>query len=1061
MTVLVVGGYFLFQGDVETVDAEARFEGIHLCAPKDLAQHGALTPTADSTAQGRGTPAGTASPSLTASPAAGETPASSPTAPPNGPTGPPPTQVPLPPGVDLPPGGSKSPLFLQIDPEWGNDQYDHGFQQNIGCGSTIAQCGCAMTSVATVMALLKVVSTPEGAELNPRTLNNWFNQGATLTKSGWVSQGYAYGDVVWTAANTFSAQTAAAVPGTPRVRFSRWGTGSVEEIRSELRAGRPVVLELPGHFIAAVGLDEKALDAAPDRQEALRRGVDILVNDPAYPDRTRLSDIPKRVLSSRLFETSDELGALVITVPSRLRVKVTDSQGRQVGTLSGGDPQEAADEAKNDVPGASYRFEGAWRDPTCTERPPAEDDGVNTIYIPNPGRETFTIDVVDPKGGDTSVGIYSYDKDGDVKIEARDGEGRDSFRVDYDPDGNTSISPRPGAGGGRRFVDETAIRMPTVPASSLGGAVGDLDGNKFDDIFVPDARVVFPDTPPAVKPGVSRPPKPGLNFVLLNDTTGVFVFDAAALPPTGPTVDAAIADFDGDGLNDILLGNASAGSLHLYLNRGPEGFQNASNRLPGASMRVRSIEVADLNKDGVPDILVASGQPGIGGDSARVLLSQGAAFRPATIPLLGNQTANHLAAGDADGDGQLDVFVSLAGSQRPQLWINKNGTFSDETSRRLPNLKLDARVAAFGDFDRDGDQDILVAARGGLRLLINDGNGRFKDESKSRLPSGLNAVSLDLGDYDIDGDIDVLAGGSLHLLTNDGKGNFTDGASDIPPVLGSVGAARWLDADGDTDLDIAVFRYNEKYPQLLINGVKQPEKRPQPEATPTPEPTEEPTATPPPTPTRTPTPRPNDTPAPTPTPTATPTPTLTPTPTRVPLSINRFEITELIESQSQGTCRTAVSWSVTGPPDVAIQVLRNGQPVMNGGATGTYRHNFIAGTWTYQLRAVSASTSQSQLSDEIVVTPICIKTLTSERGCFANYLQWDIDGTATGRMSIARVGGGWSFTGSLPENNDSTSPAIDDNPGNSLSSTYRLTAVVGGRTITFGPVNTTQGVCIF
>ena len=345
-------GYFLLRHKTEA-NAESRFDGVHLCSP---AQEAAATAQAAAATQ---TPepevSGTGNDTLGI-----------------------PSKVP----VSGSPG-SQGPFFAQNAPDWGKDEYDHGSKQDVGCGTTIAQCGCAMTSVATVLDLFQVVTTPEGSALNPETLNGWFNENAQLTGSGWVSQGYAYGNVVWTAANNFSAADPSA-PST--VRYKGWGTGSEAEIRSELSAGRPVVLEVPGHYIAAVALE----------------GDQIMINDPYYRDRTTLSSYAGRVKSSRLYEPSQDLRSLVITLPANVRVQVKDPQGRNVGTLSKGSPSAAEKNAVSEIPGASYHFEEAWRDPTCTERPPPDGAGVNTIFIPNPTNGAYTVEVMNPSGGDTA-----------------------------------------------------------------------------------------------------------------------------------------------------------------------------------------------------------------------------------------------------------------------------------------------------------------------------------------------------------------------------------------------------------------------------------------------------------------------------------------------------------------------------------------------------------------------------------------------------------------------------------------------------------------------------------
>ncbi len=376
--------FFVFRGDDE-VSAEERYDGVHLCSPSQQA---------GATAEARTRPVVAATRGL----------------------------------------GDAGPLFAQNSTTWGGEEYDHGARQDIGCGTTIEQCGCAMTSVATVLQLFQVLSTPDGSELTPSTMNAWFNQGAKLTASGWVSEGYAYGNVVWTAINGWtptviqggegaepvSTELAPSEPTAvekPKgIRFKGWGSGSEEEIRRELEAGRPVVLEVPGHYIAAVGLD----------------GDQILINDPYYADRTTLASYAGRVKSARNFEPSDDMRSLMVTVPANMRVELKDSRGRKVGTLGGDDPVAAEQSAASEIPGAVYHYEEAWRDPTCTERAPPPGSGTATIFIPLPEKGIYTVEVIDPKGKRTSAGVFVSDVNGKHKTETHEGGGSITFEIDYE-----------------------------------------------------------------------------------------------------------------------------------------------------------------------------------------------------------------------------------------------------------------------------------------------------------------------------------------------------------------------------------------------------------------------------------------------------------------------------------------------------------------------------------------------------------------------------------------------------------------------------------------------------
>ena len=346
--------------------------------------------------------------------------------------------------------GAAAPLFKQTNPAWASDEYAKAKDPEFGpdwCGTTIEQCGCAMTSVATVMALFSLLTMPDGAALTPATVNTWFNTQATKTNHGWVSRGYAYGDVIWTSVNELSGEIARAKPGSPTIRFVRTGTGTEGEIRSELQAGRPIILEVPGHWIAAVGLD----------------GDKILINDPYYADRRTLDVYKGKVKSSVLFEQSNDLSGFVITVPKSERLKVTDKSGKVVGTLNTGTEQEVKESVQLGIDGAFYSTKDAWRDPTCVESPPRPGDGTIQIFLPG-NKDDYKIEVLSPDGGPTTVAFHRYDKTGKYSFESKDNTGPAVIAASFDP-ANIAV-------GGATTVPGVTPTAENGGASPGGGGIG-------------------------------------------------------------------------------------------------------------------------------------------------------------------------------------------------------------------------------------------------------------------------------------------------------------------------------------------------------------------------------------------------------------------------------------------------------------------------------------------------------------------------------------------------------------------------------------------------------------
>ena len=148
---------------------------------------------------------------------------------------------------------------------------------------------------------------------------------------------------------------------------------------------------------------------------------------------------------------------------------------------------------------------------------------------------------------------------------------------------------------------------------------------------------------------------------------------------------------------------------------------------------------------------------------------------------------------------------------QPDLLLINDGTgrFTDESATRLPRIREGSNRLAVGDVDGDGDPDaILVGTR--PVLYRNDGAGRFADAGNV-LPGGaLIATDGAFADLDGDGDLDFVIAyydpffGSVFVWRNDGTGRFVDDPTALP--VGFAARAREVelgDVDGDGDVDIA------------------------------------------------------------------------------------------------------------------------------------------------------------------------------------------------------------------------------------------------------------------
>ena len=182
---------------------------------------------------------------------------------------------------------------------------------------------------------------------------------------------------------------------------------------------------------------------------------------------------------------------------------------------------------------------------------------------------------------------------------------------------------------------------------------------------------------------------------------------------------------------------------------------------------------------------------------------------------------------DIDGDGDKDIvwangqgYSSLGVLLKPRIYLNNGtGTFTDVTDTQAPGITGCFRGVEAGDVDRDGDWDLILAQDYNRRplLLINDGIGRFTDQTVTRLPNvTMGSSRAQFGDIDNDGDLDIAicnsgtnrfsTTGRPRIFNNNGSGVFTDAPTAQFPstALAEQMDCLLFDADNDLDLDLHV-----------------------------------------------------------------------------------------------------------------------------------------------------------------------------------------------------------------------------------------------------------------
>lgn len=221
-------------------------------------------------------------------------------------------------------------------------------------------------------------------------------------------------------------------------------------------------------------------------------------------------------------------------------------------------------------------------------------------------------------------------------------------------------------------------------------------------------------------------------------------------------------DFDNDGFVDLYVSNSfSVLENYLYKNNGDETFTLMNiNSVSTDQFSSRSVNWIDYDMDGDQDLFVSNENNEV--NNLYRNNSNGTFTTIQNSPLTNSANSSMSSAwADYDNDGDFDVFISNYG-QNNELYRNDGGLFTliSDTVCNDGGLSFGA---SWGDIDNDGDLDLYVgnAYSTGVKLqqflYINNGNGSFSRNSTDTL-SKVTAWNYGnaFGDFDKDGDLDLL-----------------------------------------------------------------------------------------------------------------------------------------------------------------------------------------------------------------------------------------------------------------------------------------------------------------
>ncbi|MCC6859562.1 MAG: VCBS repeat-containing protein [Bryobacterales bacterium] len=304
-------------------------------------------------------------------------------------------------------------------------------------------------------------------------------------------------------------------------------------------------------------------------------------------------------------------------------------------------------------------------------------------------------------------------------------------------------------------------------------------------------------------------------------------------PVTGSNpVSVAVADFNGDGKQDLASADWGGNTVTVLLGDVAGGFTAASTLAVGS--KPASVVAGDFNRDGKPDLAVASHEGSYPGSRFSVLLGDGSGNFTRYRDYVGGCALVSLAVGDFNGDGRQDLALQDGGndemrpSARVALGDGAGGFFAGGCLSAAGNVSIHGSVAV-GDFNGDGNQDMAAvrADSGDVKILLGHGRGDAAlgiEPDFTEVPgptlAGTSSGFVVVADFNADGKQDLAVGDTrdgITLALGNGMGEFTAAPGERFLPFAEIRSLSVGDFDGDGTPDLAAV-YAGGFHVLLGDG---------------------------------------------------------------------------------------------------------------------------------------------------------------------------------------------------------------------------------------------------
>ncbi|WP_373516657.1 FG-GAP-like repeat-containing protein [Pricia sp.] len=288
------------------------------------------------------------------------------------------------------------------------------------------------------------------------------------------------------------------------------------------------------------------------------------------------------------------------------------------------------------------------------------------------------------------------------------------------------------------------------------------------------------------------------------------------LSDRGPAT--ATGDLNGDGRSDIFFGGSKYFPSRIYIQTDSMFSEHSFPLITKDSIKEDvTATIADFTGDGKNDLIVGSG----GGDFYNKMPPLLDSFYVQGDGMFVNgqlpetfENASVLAPNDFDGDGNPDVFVGNHAvtsdfGKLPNSFLlkNKMGSFTILENEALQNLGM-VTDAIWNDFDGDGSEDLIVVGEWMAPTFLKNENGTLS--LSEVIDASLNGLWQSIAPFDIDGD-----GDTDYLLGNWGS-NSKFVASEKSPLTMYYGD---FDGNGQTETITAIQKEGKYYPLENLDGL--------------------------------------------------------------------------------------------------------------------------------------------------------------------------------------------------------------------------------------------------